>query len=119
MYKNINDPRYILTKQRLESLSNEELQRILDNVDITCWDTFNFDPETKTFCPIAIAMNLHNIVETPTDENVKEKMGERFQPTNIFKGTPGRFYTTNRKEDMINLCTEILNNRKNKNNGSN
>ncbi len=106
-----NDQRYILAKERLESCTTEELQRILDNLDITCWDTFHFDKDNKTFCPIAIAMNLHNVLNNPTNEEVKEQMKNRFGVANIFKGTPGNFYTTNRKEDMINLCTAIINSR--------
>lgn len=102
------DRRFILAKERMESFSNEELQRILDNVDIMCYDTFNYDKDTKTFCPVAIAMNLHNIIENPTDIVIKQEMAKRFTPTNIFKGTKGKFYTETRKEDILGLCTEIL-----------
>lgn len=108
----MSDKRYILARERFETCTNEEIQRVLDNIDKICWDTHNFDPETSTFCPIAIAMNLHNTVKNPTDQLVKEEIAKRFNPTNIFKGTPGTFYTSNRKEDTINLCNEILNNRK-------
>lgn len=104
----MEDLRYKLAKERLETLSKEELQRILDDIDKCTWDTWNYEKETDQFCPIAIAMNLHNTVDNPTDENIKAKMAERFQPTNIFKGTPGEFYTTNRKQDTIKLVTEIL-----------
>lgn len=102
------DLRFVLAKERLESLTNEELQRILDNIDITCWDTYNFDEQRETYCPIAIAMNLHKIIIYPTDTLIEKEIGKRFQPSNIFKGTPGKFYTTNRKEDTINLVKQIL-----------
>jgi len=106
------DQRYVLAKERLRTCTNEELQRILDNLEITCFDTFNYDVSEGKFCPIAIAMNLHKTVENPTDQLVKNEIAKRFTPTNIFKGTPGTFYTTNRREDVINLCKEILNERK-------
>lgn len=106
------DDRYRLVKERLETCSNEELQRIIDDVDHICWDTFNFDKETNTYCPIAIAMNLHHELLNPTDELVMQKINERFDPTNILKGTPGIFYTANRKQDILKLCHEILLNRK-------
>lgn len=100
------DNRYTLAKERLSSLTTDEINRIIDNQDKTLWDTFNYN-EGK-FCPIAIAMNLHNTLDNPTDENVKIEMAKRFNPTNIFKGTKGEFYTTNRQEDIIRLCKEIL-----------
>jgi NTP pyrophosphatase (non-canonical NTP hydrolase) len=106
------DKRYVLAKERLRTCSNEELQRILDNLEITCFDTYNYDATEGKYCPIAIAMNLHNTVDNPTDQLIKEEIGKRFVPTNIFKGTPGKFYTTNRREDVINLCKEILDERK-------
>ena len=101
----MEDKRYNLAKERFESLSNEELQRVIDNQDLLLFDTFNYN-EGK-FCPIAIAMNLHTLPE-PTDALVKEEISRRFNPTNIFKGTAGDFYTINRKDDVIGLCKEIL-----------
>ena len=48
----MKDQRYIVAKERLSSLTDEELQRILSNIDLILFDTFNFD-EGK-FCPIAV-----------------------------------------------------------------
>lgn len=109
-YDKEKDLRYILCKTRLESMSSVELNRIVTRTEKMLFDTFNFN-EGK-FCPIAIGMNLHELIDNPTDENVKKGISERFSPTNIFKGTPGRFYTTNRKDDIVNLCKEIIGKRK-------
>jgi NTP pyrophosphatase (non-canonical NTP hydrolase) len=102
------DQRYVLAKERLRTCTTEELNRILNNLEITCFDTYNYDIEEKKYCPIAIAMNLHNTIDNPSDQLIKEEISKRFVPTNIFKGTPGKFYTTNRRQDVIDLCKEII-----------
>jgi len=106
------DKRYTAVRERFESCSDEELQRIIDDQDKLCLDTFNYDLSEKTFCPIALAMNLHNEIKSPTDDLIKEEIGKRFTPTNILKGVDGSFYTSNRKKDILTLCKEILNKRK-------
>lgn len=105
-----SDLRYQKAKQRLSSLSDEELKRILCDIDKILFDTHNFN-EGK-FCPVAIAMNLHKTIDNPTDERIKNEISKRFRPVNIFKGIKGKFYTDNRREDLINLCKEILQERK-------
>lgn len=102
------DERYLLARQRLEKLTNQELQRIVNNVDRICWDTYNFDAENNKFCPIAIAMNLHKTVSNPTDKLINAKISERFNPPNILKGIPGEWYTNNRRSDLISLCRLII-----------
>lgn len=101
------DTRYELAKARVKELTHEEKQRILDNIDIICFDTFNYDEEKQQYCPIAIAMNLHNTVEFPSNNIIEEEISKRFQPVNIFKGVTGSFYTNNRKEDLINLINNM------------
>ena len=96
-------------KSRLSSLSKEELKRIVDNVDIICFDEFNYDVSENKYCPLAVAMNLHNSIISPTDEKIKQKISERFNPVNILKGLDGAYYRNNRRDDLINLCNDILN----------
>lgn len=98
------DKRYELVHQRLSTLTKEQLQRIIDNIDRVCLDTFNFDVQEKTFCPLAVAHNLHETLVSPTDILVKQELSKNYSPVNILKGTPGDFYTTNRKQDLLNLC---------------
>jgi len=101
------DLRYETIKARLSLLSGSEVQRILDNIDQVCFDEFNYDASEGKYCPLAIAMDLQHLPH-PTDLKVKEAISVRFTPVNVIKGVPGQFYTDNRREDLINLCKEIL-----------
>lgn len=103
------DNRYKIIKDRLQSLSKEEIQRIVDNVDLLCLDTYNFDEQEKKYCPLAIAMNLHETVLNPTNQLIKYEIGKRFTPVNIIAGVDGNFYRENRKDDIVKISTEILN----------
>lgn len=102
------DERYIATKERLSNLSIEQIHRITDNIDKVCFDTFNYNSEDNTYCPLAIALNLHESVLNPTDEKIQTEISKLFTPVNILKGTNGIFYTLNRRRDLINLCSEII-----------
>lgn len=106
----MSDRRYLLIKERLCKLTRDEVQRILDNAELLCTDTFNFDSTKQTYCPLALGMNLHVTVQSPTDASIKAQIAKRFFPVNIIKGVEGNFYTENRKSDIINVCKEILNN---------
>lgn len=107
------DLRYIVAKQRLSSLTDEELQRIVENIDKNmCFDSFNYDKKENKFCPLSIGLNLHNTIENPTDEKVKLELTKRFDHPNIFKGIKGSFYRDNRRGDILELINEILKSRK-------
>jgi len=101
------DLRYETIKNRLIQLSQDEVQKILDNIDQVCFDEFNYDEAQGKYCPLAIAMDLQSLPH-PTDLKVKEAISKRFTPVNVIKGIPGKFYRDNRKQDLINLCKEIL-----------
>jgi hypothetical protein len=103
------DERYRLIRERFETLSREELLRMRDNIDITLFDDFNY--HEGQYCPIAIAMNLHTTFPNPTHELVKEKIAERFQPSNMLKGVDGSFYhgtAEERKRDLLQLIDELV-----------
>lgn len=102
------DTRYRLIKERFSRLSKEEIQNIVDNIDLVCLDTHNYDEENKKYCPVAVAMNLHNTVSDPTDEKIKNEISKRFNPVNILKGVEGDFYRSDRKDDLLKICNEIL-----------
>jgi hypothetical protein len=101
------DLRYELIKGRLRELSVEELQRIVDNIDKVCFDEFNYDATSNRYCPLAVAMCLDKILN-PSDALIKEEIKKRFSPVNILKGIEGNFYRENRKEDLINLCKNLI-----------
>ena len=105
------DERYLTIKSRLETLTNEEISRIIDNKDRLCVDLLNYDILNDTYCPLAIALNLHNTIKDPNNSKIMIEIEKRFIPVNIVKGLKGKFYTTDRKSDIINLCHEILNDR--------
>jgi hypothetical protein len=100
------DLRYTTIKKRLQELTPEERQRLLENLDRVCFDTFNYDDRNNTFCPLAVALNLHNTMEHPTDEKVTQELSKRFSPVNVLRGTPGRFYRhPHRRHDLEYLLT--------------
>lgn len=103
------DKRYIAIKERFQHLAKNEIQRILDNIDILCVDTFNYDEKEMKYCPLALAMNLHETVNDPTDQKIKIEIAKRFMPVNVISGVEGNFYRENRKDDIVKICTEILN----------
>ena len=102
------DKRYLAIHSRLSSLSLQELQLLKDNIDKVCNDTFNYDEENDTFCPLATALNLPNILEKPTNELVIEILAKRFSPVNVVKGIEGDFYTVNREKDLLWMVNKLI-----------
>jgi len=105
-----NDLRYLTIKNRLISLSRIEIRRIIDNIDLLCVDTYNYDETNKKYCVLAIAMNLHELIDSPTDLLIKNEIAKRFTPVNIIKGVEGKFFRENRKDDILKVSKEILEN---------
>ncbi len=102
------DARLEVFRNRLNLFSVEELNEIVENIDLICFDTLNYDEINKKFCPIAVAMGLHKILDNPTDTIVSEYISLVFNPPNALKGIEGKFYTSNRREDLLNLCLELI-----------
>jgi hypothetical protein len=105
------DDRYRAIRRRLEKLTTVELFRIIDNTDKICLDTFNFDRREKTYCPLALALNLHNTVSNPTDETITNEISKRFWPVNVLKGLDGEFYRNDRLKDILLLTLAIIRSR--------
>lgn len=103
------DNRYLILTDRLNSLHYEELKRLRRDIDKVCLDTYNYDKSNNTYCPLAIALNLHNTVDNPTNELILEILSERFNPVNVIGGVEGDFYTgDHRKEDLIQVLDELI-----------
>ena len=100
--------RYVLIRERLEKLSPEQIQSIIDNIDLICFDTFNFDEIEKKYCPLAVAHKLHVVLKFPTDDKVKLELAKTYEPVNVLKGVPGTFYRKNRRQDLLDLCRQML-----------
>lgn len=102
------DNRYLLIKSRLDKLSNRQIERIVNNIDEICFDTYNYDEENNKYCPLAIALNLDVSIVDPTDEKIKNELGKTFNPVNILKGERGEFYRESRRADLISVCFDII-----------
>lgn len=103
------DKRYKVMKERLSRLSLEQLQRIKSDINSVCLDTYNYDKNTNTFCPLAVAFNLHKTLQNPTNNLVIEILAQNFTPVNILNGLEGTFYTGNsRKSDLLSLVDELI-----------
>ena len=104
----MKDERLQIFVERIDALSIEQIKRIKDNVNIICFDTFNYDESNKTFCPLAVALNLHETVENPTNESIGKEIGKHFIPVNALKNVKGKFYTNNRREDLLKMCDIMI-----------
>lgn len=108
------DRRYLAMRDRFRTLSFDELKRIIDNIDGVCFDTFNYDEQNRTFCPIAWAMDLpeqYRFSWQVNDDLIRESIEGRFKPVNILKGLPGKFYhgdTAERRKDLILIVFRVL-----------
>lgn len=111
---NKTDNRYNLIKSRLEKLDREKIFRIIEAIkeNKVCFDTYNYDKTNKTYCPLAIAYRLDELIENPNNEKITNALSKYFEPVNILKDQLGDFYTKNRKEDLLKLCEEILESKK-------
>lgn len=104
------DDRYWAIRERLGHFSKTEIRRIVDDIDKCVFDEYNY--KDGYFCPVGLAMNLHNELSEPTNISAKQAMARRFNPVNVIKGVPGQFYHGNsiqRRKDLLMLCDELLN----------
>jgi hypothetical protein len=109
------DRRYELFYERLHGLTIEQLRRLIDYRDDIVCDTYNYDG--RRFCALAVALDIPKLMagRTLTQDTVRAKIVEiasRQIPgflINPTKGVSGTFYTTNRKEDLLTLARQVLN----------
>jgi thymidylate synthase (FAD) len=103
------DKRKEILLNRLAQLPIEGVIRIKDNIDKVCFDEYNYNANNNTYCPLAIGLGLDKDRELlPTNEQVGQEIGKVFQPVNALKGVEGEFYTTNRREDLLSVCKEVI-----------
>jgi nicotinamide riboside kinase len=109
------DRRYQIMKGRLESLTVDQLRRLIEYPGEIVCDTYNYDGEN--FCALAIAFEVPKLLEGQvlTNDVVRSKIieigssqipGFIIDPT---KGVAGDFYTVDRRADLIGLAREVLN----------
>lgn len=100
------DPRKTGLKNGLRQLTVEQLQRVIDYPGEMVYDTYNYH-EGK-FCALAIGAGLDTKVNEPTHDKVfgfLHLLGYKIFNT---RGIAGEFYTTNRKEDLLEAAREVL-----------
>jgi hypothetical protein len=95
----------------LDQLNDEDLGRLkihLDDEAPVVVDTHNYDAETQTWCPLAVALESHQQSPDPAlDDAAAKKLivdeGIRRYGTfslNPISGVEGKFFTDNRYHDL-------------------
>lgn len=99
------DPRKAGLRRGLCQLSNEQLVKALGVPNVVL-DTWNYCD--GNFCPLAVAMGLHETMADPTHEKVLAELEARGFKVNNTRGIKGDFYTTDRDRDWRLLAQEII-----------
>ena len=106
----------------LEQLDDADLRRLRDHLDGSqplVLDAANFDPATATWCPLAVALGLHEEAgPLPVDDRAAKEVilaeGRRKYGAfslNPLSGTDGVFFRQNRYEDLRALVTYLVSQR--------
>lgn len=117
-----DDPRYMALRRGLEQLSSRQLTLLAGHVasgDPVVVDGCNYDPVSGAWCPLAVALDVTRVlrrdgIEVTTDEEAKEHIvgiGTRTNPgfgLNPMRGIVGRFFTSSRREDLLQACRDVL-----------
>lgn len=100
------DPRKSGLKRGLRQLTTEQLQRVIDYPGEMVLDTYNYS-EGK-FCPLAIALELDKTIANASHDIVFKTIDDMGYKIYNTRGIQGEFYTTNRKEDLLEAVREVL-----------
>lgn len=104
------DPRKTGLKNGLRQLTVTQLERVINYPHEMCLDTYNY--HEGRFCPLAVGVGLDQM-ENPTHDLVHGRL--LLLGYNIYntRGIAGEFYTTNRKEDLLEAAREVLQEKQN------
>ena len=100
------DSRKVGLKQGLRQLTIEQLQRVIDYPNEMILDQYNYCD--GKFCPLAIGLELDLKIIDPTHDKVFQALTELGMKVYNTRGIAGKFYTSNRKEDLLEAAQEIL-----------
>lgn len=117
-----DDARYIVIRRGLNQLSTGQIKRLIRHLagrEPIVVDQFNYDADRKAWCPLAIALNVPEIVNASNIPCVSDadgkrmilEIGRKHRPDfslNPISGVKGRFFTDNREQDLRMLCDDIL-----------
>lgn len=102
----IEDPRKIGLKNGLRQLTIAQLERVINYPNDMVLDSFNY--EDGKFCPLAVGVGLDLSMISPTHDKVFETLTSMGYKVYNTRGIAGDFYTTNRKEDLLEAAKEVL-----------
>lgn len=100
------DPRKTGLKNGLRQLTIQELERVINYPGEMVLDTYNY--EDGKFCPLAVGLKLDKTMGDPSHEKVFEVLTNMGLKVYNTRGIVGDFYTTNRKEDLLEAAKEVL-----------
>lgn len=109
--ENMEDPRKTGLKNGLRQLTIPQLKRVLTYQKEMVLDSFNY--ENGKFCPLAVGLSLDEIISDPTHEKVFQVLTDLGYTIYNTRGITGSFYTTNRKEDLLEAAKEVLQEKEN------
>jgi hypothetical protein len=99
------DPRKTGLKNGLRQLTISQLQKVLSYQNEMVLDSYNY--QDGKFCPLAVACNLETM-DNPTHDKVYSKLIDLGYKVYNTRGIEGKFYTDNRKKDLIEVAEEVL-----------
>lgn len=99
------DPRKTGLKNGLRQLTIEQLCRVINYNGEMVLDTYNYD--NGCFCPLAVGVGLDNLPD-PTHQKVFDLLTEMGFKVYNTRGVAGKFYTTNRRADLLEAAQEVL-----------
>lgn len=100
-------------KNGLRQLTSQQIQRVINYPGEMVLDSYNY--QDGRFCPLAVALELDRTMLKPSHEEVFETLSLLGYKVYNTRGVQGKFYTTNRKQDLLVAAQEVLNERDNKN----
>ena len=117
-----SDPRYLALRRGLEQLNRHQLTVLAGHVECgrpMVVDGCNYDPVDGAWCPLAVALEVDRTLRdegtvVATDQEARERIidiGTRTNPAfglNPMRGVVGRFFTTSRRSDLLQVCRDVL-----------
>jgi hypothetical protein len=100
------DPRKTGLKNGLRQLTAEQLQRVIDYPGEMVLDSYNY--ADGNFCALAVALKMDETMPDPSHDKVFAELTKLGYKVYNTRGIAGEFYTTNRKEDLLEAAREVL-----------
>ena len=117
-----DDPRYGALRSGIEQLNRHQLTVLVRHVESgspMVVDGCNYEPLSRTWCPLAVALEVDLVlrdegIAVETEKEAKElilSIGTRTNPgfhLNPMSGIAGAFFTTSRRSDLLRTCRDVL-----------